>query len=47
MAASPEELADRIIVLAPIGRDAPAAARHLAESKLACVICADLDDFNT
>jgi signal transduction histidine kinase/CheY-like chemotaxis protein len=47
MAASPEELADRIIVLAPIGRDAPAAAHHLAESKLACVICADLDDFNT
>jgi signal transduction histidine kinase/CheY-like chemotaxis protein len=47
MAASPEELADRIIVLAPIGRDAPAAAHHLAESKLACVICADLEDFNT
>ena len=44
MAANPDELIQRILVLAPIGRDAPAAAHHLAESNLTCVICADLDD---
>ena len=46
MAANPDELIQRILVLAPIGRDAPAAAHHLAESNLTCVICADLDDLN-
>ena len=47
MAANPEELTYRILVLAPIGRDASAAAYHLAESNLTCVICADLADLNT
>ena len=46
MAANPEELIQRILVLAPIGRDAPAAAHHLAESNLTCVICVDLADLN-
>jgi len=47
MAANPDDLTQRILVLAPIGRDAPAAAHHLAESNLTCVICVDLDDLNT
>ena len=47
MAANPNELTQRILILAPIGRDASAAAHHLAESNLACVICADLTDLNT
>ena len=46
MVATREDLTYRILVLAPIGRDASAAAYHLAESKLACVICAGLDDLN-
>ena len=46
MAANPEELINRILVLTPIGRDAPAAAQNLAESNLPCVICLDLDDLN-
>jgi signal transduction histidine kinase len=44
MAASPEHLEQRVLVLAPIGRDAQAAAQHLAESKLESVICGDVDD---
>jgi signal transduction histidine kinase/CheY-like chemotaxis protein len=47
MAANPDELIQRILVLAPIGRDAPAAAHYLAESNLTCVICADLADLDT
>jgi signal transduction histidine kinase len=47
MAANPDEVTQRILVLAPIGRDAPAAAHHLAESNLTCVICADLADLDT
>jgi signal transduction histidine kinase len=47
MAANPDQLTQRLLVLAPIGRDAPAAAHHLAESNLTCVICADLADLNT
>jgi signal transduction histidine kinase/CheY-like chemotaxis protein len=47
MAADPDDLAQRILVLAPIGRDAAAAAHHLGESNLTCVICADLDELNT
>jgi signal transduction histidine kinase/CheY-like chemotaxis protein len=47
MAANPDELNQRILVLAPIGRDASAAAHHLAESNLTCVTCADLADLNT
>ena len=39
-----EQLEQRVLVLAPIGRDAQAAAQHLAESKLDSVICDDVDD---
>ena len=39
-----DDLQRRVLVLAPIGRDAQAAAQNLAESKLACFICADIDD---
>jgi signal transduction histidine kinase/CheY-like chemotaxis protein len=46
MPAHPDELINRILVLAPIGRDAAAAVHHLAESKLICAICADLADLN-
>jgi signal transduction histidine kinase/CheY-like chemotaxis protein len=34
----------RVLVLAPIGRDAQAAAQQLAEGRLDCVICSDLAD---
>jgi signal transduction histidine kinase/CheY-like chemotaxis protein len=44
MAAIPEELMHRVLVLAPIGRDASAAAHSLAGTNLTCLICADLDD---
>ena len=38
------QLEQRVLVLAPIGRDAQAAAQHLAESKLECVVCEDIAD---
>src|SRR5690348_7955311 len=38
-----EHIKDRVLILAPIGRDAQAAAQYLAESKLECVVCADID----
>jgi signal transduction histidine kinase len=41
MAANAEQ---RVLVLAPIGRDAHAAARHLAESNIDSVVCTDIDD---
>jgi signal transduction histidine kinase len=44
MAANTEQLEQRVLVLAPIGRDARAAAQHLAESKLDSVVCDDVDD---
>src|SRR4029079_11071678 len=47
MAANPDELIQRILVLAPIGRDAPAAAHHLADSNLTSVLCVDLADLNS
>ena len=46
MAGRPEQVRERILVLAPIGRDAPAATQHLAESNLYCVVCVDLDDLH-
>src|SRR5437868_526462 len=46
MAGRAEQLKNRILILAPIGRDSHAAAQHLAESNLYCLICADLDDLN-
>jgi signal transduction histidine kinase len=44
MTASTEQLERRVLVLAPIGRDAQAASQHLAESKLDSVVCDDIDD---
>jgi signal transduction histidine kinase/CheY-like chemotaxis protein len=38
------ELEHRVLVLAPIGRDAQAAAQHLSESKIGSVVCDDLND---
>ena len=46
MAGRPEQVRERILVLAPIGRDAPAATQHLAESNLYCVVCVALDDLH-
>ena len=44
MSGNTERLEWRVLVLAPIGRDAQAAAQHLAESKLDSVVCDDVDD---
>ena len=38
---------ERVLILAPIGRDAQAAAQHLAESNLQAIICADLSDLHS
>jgi signal transduction histidine kinase len=35
---------DRVLILAPIGRDAQAASLNLASSQIECVICADVPD---
>jgi signal transduction histidine kinase len=35
---------ERVLILAPIGRDAQAAARNLASENIDCVICADVGD---
>jgi len=37
-------LEQRVLVLAPVGRDAQAAAQHLTESKLHSVVCDDIED---
>ena len=39
-----QHLEQRVLVLAPVGRDAQAAAQHLAESKLHSVVCDDIED---
>ena len=39
-----EQVAERVLVLAPIGRDAQAAAQQIAENKLQYAICSGLDD---
>jgi signal transduction histidine kinase len=39
-----QELEHRVLVLAPIGRDAQAAAQHLRDSKLHSMVCQGLDD---
>ncbi len=39
-----EQVAERVLVLAPIGRDAQAAAQQIAENKLKYAICSGLDD---
>ena len=44
MTTKAEQLAQRVLVLAPIGRDAQAAAQHLADSKLDSVVCNDVED---
>jgi signal transduction histidine kinase len=37
---------DRVLILAPIGRDAQAASLNLANSQIECVICADVPDLS-
>ena len=44
MARAADQTEERVLVLAPIGRDAQAAAQQLAESNFACLICSDIDD---
>jgi signal transduction histidine kinase/CheY-like chemotaxis protein len=44
MPAPPDNAEERVLVLAPIGRDAQAAAQHLAESRLKSVVCDNLED---
>jgi signal transduction histidine kinase/CheY-like chemotaxis protein len=44
MTGNTERLAQRVLVLAPIGRDAQAAAQHLAESNLDSVVCRDIEN---
>jgi signal transduction histidine kinase/CheY-like chemotaxis protein len=44
MTSNTDQLETRVLVLAPIGRDAQAASQHLADSKLDSVVCADTDD---
>jgi signal transduction histidine kinase/CheY-like chemotaxis protein len=44
MKSAAEEVEQRILILAPIGRDAQAAARQLTTSGLVCLICQNLKD---
>jgi len=44
MASQAEQVKERVLIVAPIGRDAQAAADQLATSKLHSLICVDLDD---
>jgi signal transduction histidine kinase len=44
MTANAEQVEQRVLVLAPIGRDAQAAAQHLAENRIDSVVCDDIDD---
>jgi len=44
MPPGPENFQERVLVLAPIGRDAQAAAQHLAERKLKSVVCDSVED---
>jgi C4-dicarboxylate-specific signal transduction histidine kinase len=41
-----EEIEQRVLVLAPIGRDAPAAAQQLDASGIKAAICSHLDDLH-
>src|SRR5690349_2510641 len=42
--ASPEMLHERVLVLAPIGRDGPLAAAALHDGGFACHVCRDVDE---
>jgi len=44
MAETTEDIAQRVLVLAPIGRDAQAAAQQLAAAGLSCVVCSELKE---
>jgi signal transduction histidine kinase len=44
MAASTEQFEHRVLVLAPIGRDAHAAVQHLAENEVDSIVCDNIDD---
>ena len=41
---SAEDLSRRVLIVAPIGRDAELMCRHLSADHLACEACADLDE---
>ncbi len=44
MTANKERIEERVLVLAPVGRDARAAAQHLAESDFDSVVCDEIED---
>ena len=44
MTAVPEQVEQRVLVLAPIGRDAQAAAQHLTENRIENIVCDDVGD---
>jgi signal transduction histidine kinase/CheY-like chemotaxis protein len=44
MTTAAEKSEERVLVLAPIGRDAQAAAQRLAESSVACAVCVNIRD---
>jgi signal transduction histidine kinase/CheY-like chemotaxis protein len=44
MTANAEGVEQRVLVLAPIGRDAQAAAQHLTENRIDNVVCDDISD---
>ena len=44
MAASTEQFEHRVLVLAPIGRDAHAAVQHLEENGVDSIVCDNIDD---
>src|SRR5215216_1792916 len=44
MAEATEDVTQRVLVLAPIGRDAQAAAQQLAAAGLSCVVCSELKE---
>jgi DNA-binding NtrC family response regulator len=46
MPSGTDHIRQRVLILAPVGRDAQAAAQHLAESKIECVICRDTEDLD-
>jgi len=46
MAAKREQIEDRVLILAPIGRDAQAAAQQLAEGDFYCEVCVDVDSLH-
>jgi len=46
MSAKREQIDDRVLIVAPIGRDAQATAQQLAEGDFYCEVCADIDSLH-